>query len=231
MRISLITAGLAILLAACGGDGGSAITEFDDVPQRIEVDIAAGDVSVTGNAATDGVSVETEVDGAATPSVELGDGVLSIADDCSSDCSVNYDILVAGDADVVITTNDGNVVVSNITGTITVETSIGAVTLATVDGDLQVIVGEGDVLGTRLVSDVATFEASEGNVDITFDEVVSTLVVATDKGDVTVQLPDGSYAFDTEPEDRTELRIDGSDGAANTVTLTTGDGEIIVYKR
>ena len=57
------------------------------------------------------------------------------------------------------------------------------------------------------------------------------LVVTTDKGDVTVQLPDGSYAFDTDPEDRTELRIDSSVGAANTVTLSTGDGDIVVYRR
>ncbi len=231
MRISLITAALALLLAACGGDGGGSILEFDDAPQRIEVDITAGDVTVTGNAAVAGVSIETEIDGDATPSMELGDGLLSVGDDCTSECSISYDILTAGDADVVIATDDGNIVVSDIAGSITVSTSTGVVTLATVDGDLEVAVGEGSVLGTRLTSNAATFESTDGDIDVTFDGTVTTLVVTVDKGDITVQLPDGSYVFDTEPADRTELLIDNTDGAANTVTLTAGDGEIIVYKR
>lgn len=231
MRFTLFIAALSALVAACGGGDAGSITEFDDVPQRIEVDIAAGNVTVTGNANISGVSIDTEIDGDATPSFELANGVLTVNDDCTSDCRIDYSILTEGEATVVIATDDGNVSVNQLTGAVTVDATNGAVSLASVVGDLQIIVGEGSVLGTRLESTTATFEAIEGNIDVTFDEVVTTLVIATDRGDVTVQLPDAAYAFDTTPEDQSELRIDNTPDAANTVVLSTGDGEVVVYRR
>lgn len=231
MRIPLFTAAFAVLVAACGGGDAGSVTEFDDIPERIEVDIAAGNVAVTGNANVSGVSVEAEIDGDATPSFELADGVLTVGDDCTSDCRIDYSIFTEGEATVVIATDDGNVTINNLNGAVTVDAPAGAVTLGSVSGDLQVIVGEGSVLGTRLEATTATIEATDGDIDVTFDEVVMTLVIATDRGDVTVQLPDGAYAFDTTPQDRSELRIDDTPEAANTVVLSTGDGEIIVYRR
>lgn len=230
MRITRTVIVLSLALAACA-DGGGNVIEFDEIPQSVEVSIAAGNVTVTGNAAVDTASVETAIDGDATPSLELADGVLRVTDDCADDCRVDYSIAVAEDADVVVSTSEGSVTVSDITGAVTIDAPDGAVTLASVNGDLQVIVGEGDVLGTRLESETATFEVGDGDVDVTFDEVIATLIVATDQGDVTIQLPDGAYVFDTDPEDRTELRIDPTSGAANSVTLATGDGDIIVYRR
>jgi DUF4097 and DUF4098 domain-containing protein YvlB len=231
MRISRIIVAFAFLAAACSGDGGDNTMEFTDAPDRIVVDIASGNVSVAMSTAVDGVSVETTVDGDATPAIELAEGVLTISDDCSADCSIDYSILVAEDAALDVTTGDGNVTIGNTTGAVTVDAPAGGVTLASVVGELDVVVGVGDVLGTRLESGAATFQVTEGNIDITFDEVIASLVAATDKGDVTVQLPDGDYAFDANPAERTELRIDSTDGAANTVSLTTGDGDIVVYRR
>lgn len=231
MRFTLFTAALAVLVAACGGGDAGSITEFDDVPQRIQVDIAAGDVTVTGNANVSGVSVEAEIDGDATPTLELADGVLTVNDDCTSECRIDYSILTEGEATVVVATDDGNVTVNQLTGAVNVDAPNGAVTLASVAGDIQVVVGDGTVLGTRLESATATFEASDGDIDVTFDEVVTTLIVATDRGDITVQLPDAAYAFDTTPEDRSELLIDNNPEAANSVVLSTGDGEIVVYRR
>ena len=231
MSISRVVIAAALLVAACGGDGGGNVTEFDDAPSQVVVEIVAGDVTITGNANVAGASVETEVDGDVTPELELTDGVLTIGDDCTTDCRVDYSILVAEGTSVVVRTDEGNVTVNDLSGAITVDASEGAVTLATVTGDIEVVVGDGSVLGTRLEADVATFDVTEGDVDVTFDEIVNTLVVATGNGDVTVQLPDGEYAFETDPEDRTELLLEATDGAGNIVTLATGDGDIVVYRR
>ncbi len=185
---------------------------------------------MTGNAAVSGTRVEYTVEGDAEPAIDIENGVLTVTDNCDGDgCSVSYFILVESDTDVAVTSGSGNVLISDNSGTIDVDAGDGNVTLATVTGEFSVVVGSGDILGTRLDSAMATFEATDGDVDVTFDVEIATLVVATGKGNVTVQLPDGAYEFDT-PDDA-ELRIDGTPGADNKVSLETGDGSVIVYKR
>lgn len=231
MRTFWISVFAAFAFAACGGGDGSNTLEFDEIPTAVEITTVSGDITITGNAAVDTVSVATTVDGNATPTISLDDGVLTAGDDCAEDCSVDYAVRIAEGADVVVATTLGNVTLSDLDGNVVVDVTDGGVTLNAVVGDLQVAVDDGDVLGTRLESAMATVEVGTGDIDITFDEAIASLTAVTDRGDITVQLPDGEYAFDTDPEDRTELRIDPTDGASNSVSLTTADGEIIVYRR
>ncbi len=231
MRTFWISVFAALAFAACGGGDGSNTLEFDEVPTAVEITTASGNITITGNAAVDTVSVATTVDGSATPTISLDDGVLSAGDDCAEDCSVDYSVLLAEGADVVVATTRGNITLSDVDGNVTIDATDGAVTLNAVVGDMQIAVGEGNVLGTRLESSAAAIEVGTGDIDVTFDEVIASLTAVTERGDITVQLPDGDYTFDTDPEDRTELRIDPTDGASNSVSLTTADGEIIVYRR
>ena len=67
---------------------------------------------------------------------------------------------------------------------------------------------------------------------LTFDLPVTTLVVATSDGDVTVQLPDGPYAFDlSAPDGSVDNRLDDDPAAPNTIALTTDRGSVTVYRR
>ncbi len=226
-------AALAAVLAACGGGGDADTVELAETPTAVEVAISSGSVQISVNANVGGATVSTAVDGDVESTIEIVDGVLGIVDTCDgTDCSVDYTITTGSDVSVAVTTDDGNVTVANSEGDVTVGIGDGNLSLASVTGDLQVVMGDGDVIGTRLQAATATFDVEKGNIDITFDEVVTTLVASTGEGDVTVQLPDGEYAFDTTPEeDGVDLLIDSTDGAANTVTLATGGGDITVYRR
>jgi len=224
----------AAALAACSG-GGETITAFDDTPTRIEVEIASGNVSIVGNAGVAGAEIAADItEGDAAPSFDLTAGVLTVTDACDTDagCGANYNIAVAGDADVAVTVTNGNVTVANLDGATTLDVTDGNVALASITGDVQVRIDGGDLLATRLTATTATFESAAGDLDVTFDEPVTTLVATTEKGSITVQLPDGAYAFETNAPDGTvDLTIDNDAAAANTVTLTATAGDITVYRR
>ena len=234
MRSLRTAVAATLLLAACGG-GTDDTVEFDESPARIEIAALSGDISISGNANIEGTSVATvQTEGSPTADITLSDGVLSVGDDCADadGCRMDYSIAVSGDADVSIATGVGNVVVGNTTGSVTIEMEDGALTIATVVGDISVTMGSGDILGTRLQSVMAAFDTGEGDVDVTFDEAVATLTVSTGRGDVTVQLPDGAYAFETEaPDGGVDLLIDNDQAAANLISLATDSGDITVYRR
>lgn len=234
MRSLWMVLTVAVAMAACGG-GAESVTEFEDSPSGVEIEIARGNVSIVGNASVDGASVDAAIqDGDPSPSYELESGVLAISDACDGDtgCRADYVVSIAGDADVTVTTADGNVALTDLTGTVTVDVADGDVTLASLTGDMRVALGTGGVLGTRLVSDAATFETQEGDVDVTFDEPVTRLVVVSEDGDITVQLPEAPYAFDVSaPNGAIDLVLDDDATAANTVTLEAGNGDITVYRR
>jgi hypothetical protein len=224
----------AVACAACGGDAGSA-TEFEESPSSIQVDVARGNITIIGNAAVAGTSIEAEIrDGDPTPTYDLADGALMISDECGTDegCRADYRVSIAGDADVTVATADGNVALTDLAGGVSLDITQGDVTLSSVSGDMQVVIEEGNVLGTRLIADSATFETQRGDLDVTFDDPVTTLVVASDDGDITVQLPDAAYTFETTaPNGAVDLALDNDPAATNQVTLDAGNGNITVYRR
>ncbi len=233
MRWLWSAAATALLMAACSTSGTT--LELEESPAQVEVDIAAGAVTITGQANVSGTSVETVIlRGEPDPMIELADGVLTIADSCtdSEECAVDYMIFVEGDAaDVKVTTGDGSVAVSNLTGTVTIDAAAGDVGVTSLIGDITVTLGTGDVLGTRLSSVNATFETGRGDIDVSFDDPTAMLVATTADGDVTAQLPEAGYAFDTQaPGGSVESRIDDDPGAANVVRLATDTGDITVYR-
>lgn len=234
MRSLWMVLAAAVAVAACGGNAGS-VTEFDESPSSIQVEIARGNVTIIGNAAVGGASIEADLrDGDPAPSYDLAAGVLTVSDECGTDegCRADYTVSIAGDADVMVATADGNVALTDLAGAVTLDVTRGDVTLNTVSGDMQVVIEEGSVLGTRLVADAATFESQRGDLDVTFDEPVMTLVVATDRGDITVQLPEAAYAFDaTAPNGSVDLALEDDPAATNVVTLDAGNGSITVYRR
>lgn len=231
MRMVLV---VGVAVAACGGGAGS-ITEFEESPTTIDLDVAAGNVTIVGNASIPGTSIQADIqEGDPEPAYDLAGGVLTISDSCTPDidCRVDYIVSVAGDADVTVLTASGNVTVTELSGVVTVDAMDGNVSLTAITGDIQVVIGTGGVLGTRLEAAFASFETGKGDLDVTFDEPVATLVLASEDGDVTVQLPDAAYVFDASaPNGSVENLLDNDPAAANTISLSSANGNITVYRR
>jgi hypothetical protein len=234
MRSMWMVLVVAVAVAACGGGTGS-ITEFEESPTSIDLDVAAGNLTIVGNASIGGASIQADIrEGDPEPAYDLVGGVLTVSDNCTpdTDCRVDYIVSIAGDADVTVLTASGNVAVTELAGAVTVDAMDGNVSLTAITGDIQVAIGTGGVLGTRLESALASFETGRGDLDVTFDEPVATLVVASEDGDVTVQLPDAAYTFDTSaPNGSVDNLLDNDPAASNTISLSSANGNITVYRR
>lgn len=227
----LAAVALAVIASACAGTADEIIT-FDDVPTAIVIDTESGDVIVNANVAVSGVRIESAVDNTVI-SADLVDGVLTISDDCSGDgCSVNYFVQMRGDVSVEVTTTSGTISVTDIAGDAGLASDTGGITLNAVAGSATATTGDASIIATRMESALAEFRAEVGDIDVTFDEPVEVLVVETGSGDVRAQLPDGSYAIDaTTADGSTDLVLESEPESDKMVTLTTGEGDITVYRR
>ncbi len=227
--LPLLLAVLALSAAACASTG-DADFESAEEPAEVIVTASRGEVVVRANTAS-GTEVRWDASGA-TPSVTLDGGVLTITDDCDTDCSVDYTVLVGDEADVTVLLGKGNVAVSDVDGTVVITVEDGDVSLNTLVGSFDVeISGEGDILGARLEGTVGTFLTGSGFVDVTFDSSVTELVIESGKGDVTAQLPGGPYAVDATASGSVDILVDEDAAAAGTVVITTADGDATVYKK
>ncbi len=230
-RSAAAVVALLAVMAACSGPV-TEITEFPDVPQRIVIVTTTGDVIIDADAAVDGVRIESALQGTDITST-LEDGVLTLGDDCDGDgCSVNYIVQMRGDVALEVTTESGSIAVSEINGDVLLQSQTGPITLSAVSGSAVATTEEAAIIATRMESALAEFRAGEGDIDVTFDEPVEALVVETGRGDVTAQLPDGAYAITTDTADgAVDLTFESDPASDKTVSLTTGEGDITVYRR
>lgn len=228
--IWLSLAALAVAATACATGVGEADFENAAEPTSIIVTTGIGDVTIRANSAS-GTEVRWEVSNA-TPTATLDAGVLTLVDDCSADCSVDYTVLVGDTADIKIELDDGNVSVSNVDGQIEVSLTTGNVNLNTISGGFAVAIDEeGDVLGARLEGPGGSFRTASGSVDVTFDTSVTELVIESGKGDVTAQIPGGPYVVDAQATGSTEVLVDTDAAATATISIATDDGDATVYKK
>lgn len=233
MRFKLFAPALLIAaVAACGGGDDDAI-RFDENPTEIAIEVTAGDIVIESSTSGTGVEIVAEASDDNEVSAAIEGGVLTISDDCDSECSVDYTITVAGgDTDVTVVSALGSVRLIDMAGVVDIDAAEGDVTLQTVTGDLTVAATDGDVLGTRLTAANVTIEVGSGDIDVTFDEPVAALLAATGSGDITAQLDAAeAYAVTTDSPGEPDIQIDVDDTAGNTIDLRTADGEITVYKR
>jgi len=232
VRLRSFALALVVLGAAACGGSAQEITTFDDVPTEIVIDTATGNIIINADVPIAGVQIESDVSGTEISS-QLVDGVLTISDDCGGDgCNVNYFIQMRGDLSVQVTTVSGSIAVSDINGDVALVSETGAITVNAVTGSAVVTTNEANIIATRMASALAEFRADIGNIDVTFDQPVEALVAVTNVGDVTAQLPDGSYAIEATTENgSTDLTFESDPGSDKSVSLTTGDGDITVYSR
>ncbi len=223
---------LAVALAACGAPAGE-VTELAEAPMRI-VASGSGGITIDGSAGGSGVRVEHRIAGGDTDvEVSVEGGVLVLDDGCESpdECTVDYAVELDGPVAVEVVAGSGNVSVSGVDGDVTIEVGDGDVYLTNVVGDVEVATGSGKVLATRMTSERGAFATGEGDIDVTFDEQITELAATTEEGNVRAQLADGPYAIDASAPGRIDIRVETSDDAEASVTLSTATGDITVYRR
>lgn len=232
-RFSILFAAATLALAACGTTT-TAETGSSETPSAIVVNSGEGSVTIT--AGESGVSVTAEIDSSEEPpwSAETVDGVYVIDDGCGSieDCRVDFRIEVAGTADVTVNSEAGSVTIADMNSTVTVLGAASNVLLNGITGPISVDLTSGSVLGARLVSTVASFNTGSGDLDVTLTEVFESLTVMSSDGDVKAQVPNGGYDIDaTTGAGDVDIDVEDVDGAAATIKMSTGSGDVTIYRR
>lgn len=227
---------VALVAAACGDSSDTQKFDFDEQPTAVVVETVNGDVTVTRSSGS-GSTVEATVRYSGTkPTVALveidANGRLVIGDNCSQDCSVDYEIEVGDAADVTIDVGTGDITVNDLDGSFTIKTGTGDVNIVSLVGPISVEVGEGDILGARLTAATASFTAEKGAIDVTFDNIIDDLLVDSRDGDVTTQLPGGPYQVDaTSATGDVDVKVDTDEGSSKIIRISSGNGDVTVYEK
>ena len=224
--------GLSIVAIAAAACATTTDPDFEspEEPTAVVIDVREGDITIRANSSS-GTDVFFE-ESDATATATLDGGVLTISDDCTSDCRVNYRLDIGDSANVTIVLGEGNVSITDVDGTMSVQVDRGNVNLNTVVGSFGVdIATVGDILGARLEGSTGSFITADGSIDVTFDTAVTDLVVRSGKGDVTAQLAGGPYAVDATASGSTDILVDEDAAASGSVVISTDDGDATVYKK
>jgi DUF4097 and DUF4098 domain-containing protein YvlB len=228
-------AGLALFAASCGGTETTDF-EFDEDVTSVVITSGSGAISLVGDDDDATVVDVTSSFSGEAPEVSavVTDGVLTIDDGCGErdDCSVDLLITVPESVDIEVRSGDGDVDISTITGSLQIAAGDGNVRLNTVEGTMDVTTGDGYIFGTRMESPSGAYTTGSGDIDLAFDEIIADLTIEAGDGDVSIQLPEAPYDFQTDAGDGdVDLRLDSEAGAANVVRVTTGNGDIDVYRQ
>jgi DUF4097 and DUF4098 domain-containing protein YvlB len=227
---------LAALATACGGAEGTTV-EYSENVDRIVVTSGEGQVSITGDENADRTEIETTITasgGNPEPSLDLAAGVLTIVDGCGSrdDCEVEITVTMPPSVEIQVTTNGGAIAVSDTIGAAVITTDSGAISLNGIEGDLTITTVSGSVLGARLEAATATVDADSGDVDLTFDEPVSSVEVTTGVGNATVQVAGEPYNIVTSTDSGSiDIVVDHDPNVERRIGIATGSGDIKVYRK
>lgn len=224
---------LAALLTACGGDQLVEFSFPEDIT-AIVVTIDEGSVVIDG----DGPDADATVDATARgsdPQIDVSSesGVLTISHTCGggNDCSVDYAItLPEPTASVEVTTGKGTITVVDIEGAVTLNGADGDIALNGVVGDVSVELGRGSILGARLESVSASFSTEDGDIDVSFDEPVDQLDIATAKGNATTQLPGEPYKVESEAGKATDIQVETSETSPRTISIKASE-DVTIYAK
>lgn len=234
--LSVLIIGLAVLAAACGTVDETKDFEITESFTTVAIAIDSGDVVIGGNNEGE-TSIEAVLSYSGTaPEVtaEVVDDALVIGHVCSGSdaCSVDYTITVPESSALVAEVGEGKITVGNIRADVSASIDKGELFLNTIEATKVDAHsgGGGFVFGTQMKVVEGRFTAAEGDIDVSFDEVITMLEIATEKGDITVQLEGGPYAIDAETGSGSVTnKVDVSDTASNTVVIRTGSGSIEIF--
>ncbi|MFI9388278.1 DUF4097 family beta strand repeat-containing protein [Kutzneria sp. NPDC052558] len=238
--------GIGVLVAAAGlAAGGCAnfsnllppqsisdTKTFDQPVTSIKLDNHAGDVSVQGQAGLTKTTVVRTIkyrDGSA-PSVDtfhVDGGVLTLAGDCGSNCSIDYQVTAPAGLPITGQTTAGDVTLAKV-GAVDVGTTSGEVELSDVTGAVKAHTTNGKVSGSGLRGGVIQADTTNGGIELTLAEAVD-VTARTTNGQIRLAVPDDGYrvSTDTHNGDR-KIRIANDPAGKHSLTLSTDNGSIRV---
>lgn len=121
---------------------------------------------------------------ASCPGVQLG-----------GTCSTSVRLTVPSAVALNLTSQDGNVSASGVQGALDLHSGDGDVDVAGVSGPLHLSSDNGNVTGTGVTSSQAQASSDDGDVNLTFTGVPTTVTASSDNGNASVGVPHGSTAY------------------------------------
>ncbi|HTT33424.1 MAG TPA: DUF4097 family beta strand repeat-containing protein [Methylomirabilota bacterium] len=232
---------LAVLIAAAGCATGPAVHGTFDRdynvtgPLRVELNNAAGDVSITGS--SDGkVHVHGEVrasgmgfdnpqkrldDTLANPPVEQRGDSIRIGKDFSHmrNITIAYTIQVPHDTEVSTSVASGAQTIRNVRGPVKLQAASGTIRVEHIDRDAQLSTASGSVSASDIGTDVRVSSASGS---VTVSNVKGDVQVSAIAGTIRVTQPGGRVDADT-ASGEVEIR-----GASSDVKAHAASGRVFV---
>ncbi len=225
-------------LAGClwfGQDRGSArVLEVGPIT-RVEIDLDAGKVELSGSGTEVGAAGTVDSRWADSPPEivhYLEDGVLHVIGRCSEvvvACRVDVTLVVPAGADIGVHTGLGDVTVRGSLGDVEAQTDFGDLVLEDDAGGILVEAGSGDITGTGIFSENVSARTGEGEVAIELLTAPIRADLRTDRGDIALVVPAGSYRIEADAGNgdvviARSLTHDAS--APNVLVARTQNGDI-----
>jgi len=221
-RIGVLAAVCTVALAAAGLSGCSYLNDHHaesdaTITQQVHalrIDNPAGQVVIHAGDPAGGIVVRRDIDYHSdqppTPGQAVTSGVLELTANCG-DCGIAYDVTVPPPLAVTVVDNAGEVTVAGVAGAVDVTASAG------------------HVEGRDLRSPSVRVQASAGAVNLTFAAPPDDVTAHSNAGEVTVAVPDGTYAVDasTNAGART-VSVPTDPAAAHHVKVSSNAGAVTV---
>ena len=206
--------------------------------ERIEFDLGAGEIEVTGSSNEFIASGQRIVDRGLTEltfSEEVVGTTLRITASCPNfsafNCGSRYNMTVPAGVDISGTSAGGNITITGVTGAVTVHSSAGDVTVRDPAGTLELSSSSGGVSVTGARSADVTASSTSAGVSLEFMRSPTRVDAESSSGDVTALFPrDGAvFAIDASP-DNGELQVDVSTDPTSqrTIRAHTSSGNVTI---
>jgi hypothetical protein len=110
-------------------------------------------------------------------------------------CATSVRLTVPFAAALDLASQNSDISVSGVQGALDLHSGSGDVDVASVSGPLHLSSDNGNVTGTGLTSSQAQASSDDGDVDLTFTGVPTTVTASSDNGNATVGLPRDSTSY------------------------------------
>ena len=226
---------------------------------EVQVDATNGDVTLVPTAGRE-VVVDSHARGALwLPKLHtsVDGGHVSVRGSCNvmvfGHCSASFVIRVPAGIAVNVRTRSGDVRASDLDGPVELEASSGDVELSGLTGDVSAKLSSGDITARRLSgravletssgdidavelsSDVVNARATSGDVDVDLLAAPRRVNAAASSGDVTIAVPRGDEAYDTQVAtssgDRDLGGVHTDSRADRSLTAVTSSGDALLRYR
>jgi len=202
MRGTIGLGTLVLLATGClgfGREGGTETLSESEAITRVEIDLDAGDVTITAAGSAPGArgAVESRWNDTAPEVLHyVADGVLHVIGRCDAiaiACRTDVTLEVQANVNVGVKVGTGSLDISGVEGGLDAGTEDGAIALHDLRGTVFVESGAGEIVGDLLDTEIVDARTRSGAVELALVGAPQRIVARTDEGDVNLLVPAGAY--------------------------------------